>query len=60
MTLDRAERELSQRNIPAYLIIPESFTLEGIQETSQVLELRKQPNNINAIAIEQAFMQRLT
>ena len=55
LPLDKAERELSQRKVSAVLIIPASFSVEHIIEAPQVLEMRQQPNNINALAIEQAI-----
>ena len=55
MLMDRAERELSQRNVAAVLVIPDSFTVDSMLEAPQVLELREQPNNTDALAIELAL-----
>jgi ABC-2 type transport system permease protein len=51
--LDKAERELSQRKVSAVLIIPASFSEDNIIVMPQVLEMRQQPNDINALAIKQ-------
>ena len=55
LSLDKAERELSQRKVSAILILPASLSGEHITEEPQMLEIRQQPNDINAMAIKQAL-----
>lgn len=54
LPLDKAERELSRRDVSAVLIIPETFDIDHIKSTSVALELRQQPNNMSALVAEQA------
>lgn len=52
-TLEKAERLFAQRQIPALLIIPPTFTLENVINAPQAVELRQQLNNMDAQVVEQ-------
>src|SRR3990172_4031832 len=52
--LNAAESEFSQRKISMLLVIPSDFDLDGLRSGGLVLDLRKQPNNLNALAAQQA------
>jgi ABC-2 type transport system permease protein len=56
MTLDQAEAQFSQRSANAVLIIPADFDLAHLEQGSLPLELRQQPNNMNAMVAERAVM----
>ena len=45
---------LAEREASAVLIIPETFDLDHVKGKSVALELRQQPNNMNALVAEQA------
>jgi len=60
LLLDKAERELSQRRVSAVLIIPETFDLDHLKEKSVALELRQQPNSMNALVAKRATEARIT
>lgn len=53
-TLDEAETEFSQRRVSTVLIIPAEFDLAHLQTGTLSLDLRQQPNNLNALAAYQA------
>jgi len=53
-TLDEADTEFSQRRVSTLLIIPAEFDLAHLQAGPLELELRQQPNNLNALAAYQA------
>jgi ABC-2 type transport system permease protein len=55
MTLDQAESQFSQRRTSAVLIIPEEFDLAHLQQGSLQLELRQQPNSMNALIAQRAI-----
>ena len=60
--LAEAERLFDQRRLSSLLIIPTDFTLETLQAGVAQVELRQQPNNLNALAAEravQAAVQRV-
>jgi ABC-2 type transport system permease protein len=59
LTLEKAEKAWSQRQVPALLIIPASFSLEQVIISPQVVELRQQPNNMDALVIEQAVATQI-
>lgn len=50
----KAEREFSQREVAAVLTIPLTFDLDHVKNKTVALELRQQPNNMNALVAEQA------
>jgi ABC-2 type transport system permease protein len=52
--LDKAEDQFSQRRVSAILIIPENFNIETLIDGKVELEMRKQPNNLNALVAQQA------
>jgi ABC-2 type transport system permease protein len=54
LPLDKAEQELSQRRVSAILVIPSGLDLEHLQQRTIELELRQQPNNMNAMAASRA------
>ena len=53
-SLDRAESQFAQRQVSAILVIPPEFDLAHLVEGSLGLELRQQPNNMNALVAMQA------
>jgi ABC-2 type transport system permease protein len=54
MTLDQAEKQFSQRSASALLIIPTEFDLAHLEQGSLQLELRQQPNDMNAMIAQRA------
>jgi len=55
MTLAEAEDQFSQRRASAVLIIPAEFDLAHLQQGSLQLELRQQPNSMNALIAQRAI-----
>lgn len=51
---DQALQEFEQLKVSAVLIIPSDFTADALTLGSASLELRKQPNTLNGLAVEQA------
>ncbi len=56
MPLARAESQFSQRSANAVLIIPAEFNLEHLEQGSLALELRQQPNNMDAMVAQRAVL----
>lgn len=56
MTLAQAETQFSQRSATAVLVIPDGFDLAHLEQGSIPLELRQQPNNMNAMVAQRAVM----
>jgi ABC-2 type transport system permease protein len=56
MSLSKAEAQFSQRSANAVLIIPAEFDLAHLEKGSIPLELRQQPNNMNAMVAQRAVM----
>jgi ABC-2 type transport system permease protein len=56
MTLAQAEAQFSQRSASAVLIVPAEFDLAHLEQGSIPLELRQQPNNMNAMIAQRAVM----
>jgi ABC-2 type transport system permease protein len=56
LTLAKAEAQFSQRNATAVLIIPAEFDLTHLEQGSIPLELRQQPNNMNAMVAKRAVL----
>jgi ABC-2 type transport system permease protein len=56
MTLAQAEAQFSQRSASAVLIIPAEFDLAHLEQGRIQLELRQQPNNMNAMIAQRAVM----
>ncbi len=54
MTLQQAETQFSQRTVSAALIIPPEFDLDHMEQGGVQLELRQQPNNMNAMVAQRA------
>ena len=52
--LAEAERLFDERRLSSLLILPANFTLETLQAGEAALELRQQPNSLNALAAERA------
>jgi len=52
--LAAAEDQFSQRSVSAVLVIPIDFKIETLIEKSIQLELKEQPNNLNALVAQQA------
>ena len=60
VSLEEAEKDFDDSQISAVLIIPANFTLENLQSGSAEVELRQQPNNVRAFAIQQGVSAALT
>ena len=56
LPLNRAEDEFSKRRASAMLVISSGFDLQHLRQGSVGLELRQQPNNMNALVASQAVM----
>jgi len=56
LPLSKAEDEFSKRRASAMLVIPSGFALQHLRQGSVGLELRQQPNNMNALVASQAVM----
>jgi len=56
LPLSRAEDEFSKRRTSAVLVISSGFDLQHLRQGSVGLELRQQPNNMNALVASQAVM----
>jgi ABC-2 type transport system permease protein len=54
LTLSQAETQFSQRSVSAVLIIPADFDLAQLEQGGGSLELRQQPNNMNAMVAQRA------
>jgi ABC-2 type transport system permease protein len=52
--LARAEDQFTQRQVSAVLIIPAEFDMSHLEQGDLQLELRRQPNNMNALVAMQA------
>ncbi len=57
---DKAISEFEDNQVTAVLIIPLDFTLETLQAGNSTVELRQQPNNLSAFAIQQGVNTALT
>ncbi len=55
-TLKQAETQFSQRRVSAVLVIPSEFDLAHLEKGGMQLELRQQPNNMNAMIAQRAVM----
>ena len=56
LPLSKAEDEFSKRGASAMLVISSGFDLQHLRQGSVGLELRQQPNNMNALVASQAVM----
>ncbi len=56
MPLSKAESQFSQKSANAVLIIPAGFDLAALEKGSVSLELRQQPNNLDAMIAQRAVM----
>lgn len=54
LSLEEAEYQFESRRVSAILIIPPGFDQAGLESGSLTLELRQQPNNLNALVAERA------
>lgn len=52
--LKDAVSDFESHQVPAILIIPESFTTDALKEGEAEIEFRQQPNNLDALIIQQA------
>jgi len=52
--LENGEEQFDTRNISALLIIPSGFDQAALESGSLILELRQQPNNLNALVAQRA------
>ncbi len=52
--LAKAENDFKLRRVSALLVIPTEFDVAGLAQGSVPLELRQQPNDLNALAASQA------
>jgi len=57
---DKAISEFEDNQVTAVLIIPLDFTLETLQAGNSTVELRQQPTNLSAFAIQQGVNTALT
>lgn len=55
LSLEEAESQFDSRRAAVVLIIPQGLDLTAIQDGSAELELRQQPNNLNASVAERAI-----
>jgi ABC-2 type transport system permease protein len=60
MDYDEALAEFDENQVSAVLIIPPDFTLQSLQSGTSQVELRQQPNNVRAFAIQQGVNTALT
>jgi len=60
MSYEEAISEFNERQISAVLILPPRFTIETLQAGGVEVELRQQPNNVRAFAIQQGVNTALT
>jgi ABC-2 type transport system permease protein len=58
--LEKAEDDLEGRKVSAILVIPEDFTLENLQTGELSIDFRQLPNDLNAIASEQAVQASIS
>jgi ABC-2 type transport system permease protein len=52
--LDEASREFDERRVSVMLVLPVDLTLEAIQNGSAQVELRQQPNSLDAVVAARA------
>ena len=55
-TLKQAETQFSQRRVSAVLVIPADFDLAHLEQGGMQLDLRQQPNNMNAMVAQRAVL----
>jgi ABC-2 type transport system permease protein len=53
-TLDQAEAGFKARQVPVMLIIPAGFDMEHLKNAAMDLELRQQPNSLDALVVARA------
>ncbi len=58
-TLEKAEELMDNRQASSALLIPAEFNVEHLQEGTLQLELRQQPNNLNAMVAAQTVQATL-
>jgi len=56
LTLEKAEEQFDQRRVSAMLVIPPEFDIQHLQQGSVELELRQQPNSMNAMIAQRGVM----
>lgn len=59
-SLADAEEEFSKRNVSALLVLPPEFDVQHLQAGGVQVDLRQQPNNLNALAAYQAVQAVLS
>ena len=60
LPFEEAISEFEERQISAVFILPPEFTIEALQSGGVQVELRQQPNNVRAFAIQQGVNTALT
>jgi ABC-2 type transport system permease protein len=55
LPLSQAEDQFSQRRVSVVLVIPPEFDLQHLEQGSLALDLRQQPNNVNALVATRAI-----
>jgi ABC-2 type transport system permease protein len=60
MTLENGENRFDSRRISALLIIPAGFEQSVLESGSLTLELRQQPNNLNALVAQRAVQAAIS
>lgn len=59
-TLENGENRFDSRRISALLILPAGFEQSALESGSLTLELRKQPNNLNALVAQRAVQAAIS
>jgi len=59
MTRKQAQEQFDQRRVAAVFIIPAGLDVDSLQTGGASVDLRKQPNNLNATIIERAIQTAL-
>ncbi|MBN2388810.1 MAG: ABC transporter permease [Anaerolineales bacterium] len=54
LSLDDAEYQFDSRRVSAMLIIPQGFAREALESGTLTLELRQQPNSLNALVAQRS------
>jgi len=57
---DTADSQFTQRRVSAVLVIPPEFDLAHLEQGSIQLELRQQPNNMNAVVAQRAVQAAIS
>jgi len=60
VSLEEAVEDFEENQVSALLIIPADFSLETLRDGNAAVELRQQPNDVRAFAIQQGVNTALT